>query len=124
MVWEVIRVFNDSFCGEVLYENSNYKTPNSIRREIKIQKSFELKNRQEQKEERNFKDAFVKSVEMEDPVGEVFDDEKIQEVTKKSKTIKKIDRTILKKRKKNVSKKKLTKKLKVFDESMDVDDKI
>lgn len=73
MVLEIIRIFNGSFCGQVLYENPHYKTPNSIRRDIKIKKSFEVKNRQEQKEERVVKEAFIKSVEFEDPVGNVFD---------------------------------------------------
>lgn len=121
MVWEIIRVFEGSFCGEVLYENPVYKTPNSVRRDLKIKKSFEVKNRQEQKDERIVKEAFVKSVKIDDPVGDVFDTEKIDEVISKSKAIKEIDHAILKKRKRNFTKKKLSKKIKLTAENMEVD---
>ncbi|KAI1728967.1 brix domain-containing protein [Ditylenchus destructor] len=77
MVLEVIRIFDGSFHGSVLYDNPDYKPPNSIRRELKLQKATEFSQKQEQKESAKIKDAMVKNTiagakEL-DPVGELFD---------------------------------------------------
>lgn len=39
MVLEIIRIFDGSFEGSVLYDNPNYVSPNTIRSEIKKKQS-------------------------------------------------------------------------------------
>uniref|UniRef100_A0A183CCV6 Ribosome biogenesis protein BRX1 homolog n=1 Tax=Globodera pallida TaxID=36090 RepID=A0A183CCV6_GLOPA len=72
-VLQPIRLFENSFCGTVLYDNPVYQTPNAIRRQIKLQKAGELRLRQGQREERKVKERAIRDVKMEDPLGEVFD---------------------------------------------------
>ncbi|KAL3081890.1 hypothetical protein niasHT_037068 [Heterodera trifolii] len=109
-VLQLIRLFDNSFCGAVLYDNPNYQTPNAIRRQIKLQKAAEFKQRQGQKEEGKVKERMIKEVEMEDPLGEVFDteekmeeEEKTEEKEGKKKRVnaaKALEKRILKKNKK------------------------
>lgn len=72
-VLELIRVFDGSFKGMVLYDNIAYQTPNAIRRQIKLQKAVELTQRQDQKTEGKVKQQMISEIKMEDPIGEIFD---------------------------------------------------
>jgi len=72
MVLEVIKIFSDSFHGSVLYDNPNYKSPNNIRRDIKLKQAIDHQLKQEQSVARKVKQEMVKSVKLEDPVGEIF----------------------------------------------------
>lgn len=74
---QLIRIFDGSFCGTVLYDNPDYQSPNLIRRQLKMQKAIELKQKQEQKEEREIKEHMLRQVKLEDPIGELFDTDKI-----------------------------------------------
>jgi len=73
LVLEIIRVFDGSFCGSVLYDNPTYKSPNAIRRELKIQKAVEGIEKIGQKQSTKLKEEMIKQVKIEDTVGEVFD---------------------------------------------------
>ena len=100
-----IRIFDGSFCGTVLYDNPEYQSPNLIRRHLKFQKALELKQRQEQKEERAVKEEMVRAVKLDDPIGEIFDtDQRMEEeadedekpvVRKKKKAAKLVEMQIL-----------------------------
>lgn len=76
MVLEIIRIFDGSFRGTVLYDNPKYQTPNAVRRVLKMQGASKYDNRQAQKESGKVKDEFIRNVKIEDPVGEVFDTDK------------------------------------------------
>lgn len=39
MVLEIVRIFDGSFEGSVLYDNPNYVSPNTVRSEIKKRRS-------------------------------------------------------------------------------------
>uniref|UniRef100_A0A915EKF9 Ribosome biogenesis protein BRX1 homolog n=1 Tax=Ditylenchus dipsaci TaxID=166011 RepID=A0A915EKF9_9BILA len=107
MVFEIIRVFDGSFCGTVMYENPTYKTPNSVRREIKLKKADEYAQRVAQKQSGKVKEKMIRSVKMADPVGEVFDTD-LKEVQGKGKAGALLDRQILKKKKQRKAKAKKT----------------
>lgn len=72
-VLELVRVFEGSFKGSILYDNLNYISPNEIRRRLKAERANKQNIKIEQKECIAFKDEFVSSVKLEDPVGEIFD---------------------------------------------------
>lgn len=64
----VIKVFNGSFSGDVLYENPAYKSPNAYRTEMK----FAAANRYKAKAEKNARKAAVENVPKEDELDEIF----------------------------------------------------
>lgn len=76
MVLEIIRIFDASFSGTVLYDNPDYESPNAIRRKFKLESASKYENRQMQKRAEEIKEEMIKNVKMEDPVGEVFDTNK------------------------------------------------
>jgi len=68
MVLEVVRLFAGSFHGEVLYDNPHYVAPNARRREMKLAKAAEHRQRQSQKEQQRVKEERIKEVRMEEPL--------------------------------------------------------
>lgn len=108
-VLELIKVFDGSFNGAVLYENPEYVTPNLIRRRLKLEKASKQHNRLEQKECTKVKDDFVRAVKFEDPIGNVFDtdnkDAPMEEVKVEDHVAAKLDKIILKKGKQSKKKK-------------------
>uniref|UniRef100_A0A914EGD1 Ribosome biogenesis protein BRX1 homolog n=1 Tax=Acrobeloides nanus TaxID=290746 RepID=A0A914EGD1_9BILA len=99
MVLEIIRIFDGPFSGTVLYDNPDYITPNTIRKQLKLKAAGKYENRQMQKQEAEIKEDMIQSVKIEDPVGEVFDTNK--EIVGKSAYLlsKEIDRPKSKKKK-------------------------
>nr|CAD2185143.1 unnamed protein product [Meloidogyne enterolobii] len=101
-VLQLIRIFDGSFCGAVLYDNPEYLSPNHFRRQLKLQKAAEFNLKNQQKEEQKIKEKIIREVKLDDPIGEVFntksednknnDDEnmeedKVEEEKKKKKEI-------------------------------------
>ncbi|VDN27308.1 unnamed protein product, partial [Gongylonema pulchrum] len=76
LVLEVIRVFDGSFEGSVLYDNPDYVSPNTIRREIKKKHSNKYILKKQAEMGRQAKLAELAAVELPDPVGEIFDTER------------------------------------------------
>lgn len=104
MVWEIIRIFDGSFGGQVLFSNPTYKTPNAVRRELKLSKAIAFTQRQDQKVEAQEKEKFIRSVPIEDPVGELFDTAAAEEAKKASFAAREVERAILKKHRKAMPK--------------------
>lgn len=104
MVWEIIRVFDNSFYGSVLYENPNYKDPNTLQRELKAKKALQGIHKQEQKEAGKVKEQVIRSTKILDVVGEVFDTDVVanQNLAGEASVL---DRKILKTRNKDRAKK-------------------
>uniref|UniRef100_A0A8R1TZD5 Ribosome biogenesis protein BRX1 homolog n=1 Tax=Onchocerca volvulus TaxID=6282 RepID=A0A8R1TZD5_ONCVO len=96
MVLEIIRIFDGSFEGSVLYDNPNYVSPNTVRSEIKKRHSHKYIMKKLDEQARRMKLTEQATVKMPDPVGEVFDTER-RFVNPRAKEIKRI---IEKKRKK------------------------
>ncbi|EFO27670.1 brix domain-containing protein [Loa loa] len=101
MVLEIIRIFDGSFEGSVLYDNPNYVSPNTVRSEIKKKQSNKYIMKKLVEEARGVKLAEQAAVKMPDPVGEVFDTERMI-VNPRAKEIKRI---IEKKKKKKTKSK-------------------
>ena len=72
-VLQLIRIFDGSFCGSVLYDNPEYLSPNHFRRQLKLQKAAEFRLKKEQKEQQQVKEKIIREVKFDDPIGEVFD---------------------------------------------------
>lgn len=68
MVLEVVRLFAGSFHGEVLYDNPHYVAPNARRRELKLAKAAEHRQRQGQKEQQRVKEERIRETRMEEPL--------------------------------------------------------
>ncbi|KAL7073417.1 hypothetical protein ACQ4LE_007424 [Meloidogyne hapla] len=71
-VLQLIRIFDGSFCGSVLYDNPEYLSPNHFRRQLKLQKATEFRLKKEQKEEQEIKEEIIREVKLDDPIGEIF----------------------------------------------------
>ncbi|PAV88099.1 hypothetical protein WR25_09109 [Diploscapter pachys] len=101
-VLELIRIFDGSFEGAVLYDNPDYVSPNQKRAELRKMKKSEHLTRVINRKAYNEKTKFLnEAVEQtyEDPIGEVFDTENLPKLEgKAAKIVQKID----KKRKKKV----------------------
>ncbi|KAM3722870.1 Ribosome biogenesis protein [Dirofilaria immitis] len=76
MVLEIIRIFDGSFEGSVLYDNPNYVSQNTIRSEIKKKHSQKYAMKKLVEKSRGMKLAEHATVKMPDPVGEVFNTER------------------------------------------------
>ncbi|VDN06831.1 unnamed protein product [Thelazia callipaeda] len=94
MVLEIIRVFDGSFEGSVLYDNPHFVSPNKIRSEIKKNQSNKYMMKKLAEKCRSIKLAEQAAVKLPDPVGEIFDTER----TFANPQTKKIKRIIEKKR--------------------------
>lgn len=57
MVLEIIRIFDGPFSGSVLYDNPDYITPNTIRKQLKLKAAGKYENRQMQKQEAEIKEV-------------------------------------------------------------------
>ncbi|CAJ0579646.1 unnamed protein product, partial [Mesorhabditis spiculigera] len=74
-VLELIRIFNGSFEGAVLYDNPNYEAPNDKRRMLKIVNQNKYVNKKLHEKVQVEKDISTKAVlkeKVEDPAGEIF----------------------------------------------------
>nr|CAD2168146.1 unnamed protein product [Meloidogyne enterolobii] len=71
-VLQLIRIFDGSFCGAVLYDNPEYLSPNHFRRQLKLQKAAEFNLKNQQKEEQKIKEKIIREVKLDDPIGEIF----------------------------------------------------
>ncbi|KAL4003893.1 Brix domain family protein [Acanthocheilonema viteae] len=101
MVLEIIRIFDGSFEGSVLYNNPNYVSPNAVRSEIKKKQSHKYVTKKLIEKQRGIKLAERATVKIPDPVGEIFDTERML-MDPRAKQIKRI---IEKKRKKKMKSK-------------------
>uniref|UniRef100_A0AAF5RXL5 Ribosome biogenesis protein BRX1 homolog n=1 Tax=Wuchereria bancrofti TaxID=6293 RepID=A0AAF5RXL5_WUCBA len=101
MVLEIIRIFDGSFEGSVLYDNPNYVSPNTVRSEIKKKQSHKYVMKKLAEKAHGIKLAKQAAVKMPDPVGEVFDTERMLGNPR----AKEIKRIIEKKRKKKTKSK-------------------
>ncbi|CAJ0943207.1 unnamed protein product, partial [Mesorhabditis belari] len=80
-VLELIRVFNGSFEGAVLYDNPNYESPNDKRRVLKLAHQNKYANRKLNEKMQDAKEIEVKAAlkeKVEDPAGEIFNTEALQ----------------------------------------------
>lgn len=57
MVLEIIRIFDGSFNGTVLFDNPDYVTPNTVRKQIKLQAAGKYENKQMQKKAQEVKEV-------------------------------------------------------------------
>ncbi len=76
MVLEIIRIFNGSFEGSVIYDNPTYKSPNIIRRQAKLASAgryMQNKSAQESLKERKEKASTSYPI---DPLDAMFDTSK------------------------------------------------
>ncbi|CAG9530138.1 unnamed protein product [Cercopithifilaria johnstoni] len=101
MVLEIIRIFDGSFEGSVLYDNPNYISPNAVRNEIKKKRSHKYVMKKLVEKARGIKLAEQAAVKICDSVGEIFDTERML-LDPRAKEIKRI---IEKKRKKKTKSK-------------------
>ncbi|MFH4981072.1 hypothetical protein AB6A40_007781 [Gnathostoma spinigerum] len=76
MVLEIIRIFDGSFGGAVLYDNPKYTSPNLIRRMRKLDGQTKYVARKENEKGAAARKAELASFPLPDPVGEVFDTDK------------------------------------------------
>lgn len=80
-VMDIIRIFDGSFEGSVLYDNPEFESPNTKRRIVKLAKQQKYMDRKMDKEARKQKDEVVKQFiaeKEEDPAGEIFNTEKVK----------------------------------------------
>uniref|UniRef100_A0A1I7X879 Ribosome biogenesis protein BRX1 homolog n=1 Tax=Heterorhabditis bacteriophora TaxID=37862 RepID=A0A1I7X879_HETBA len=76
-VLETIRIFAGSFDGTVLYDNPDYESPNTHRREIKLAKRGKYIEKELHHKMTTAKNQIIKEIQsekVEDPVGEMHDD--------------------------------------------------
>lgn len=64
-VLEIIRIFDGSFCGSTLYENTKYITPNELRRAAKVKMQSKYVKRAEAKNKKESKDMSMPADELE-----------------------------------------------------------
>ncbi|VDK80746.1 unnamed protein product [Litomosoides sigmodontis] len=100
MVLEIIRIFDGSFEGSVLYDNPNYISPNTVRSEIKKKQSRKYEVKKLVEKARGIKLAEQAAVKIPDPVGEIFDTERML-IDPRAKEIKRIIENKRKKKSKN-----------------------
>ncbi|VDK19382.1 unnamed protein product [Anisakis simplex] len=73
MVLELIRIFEGSFEGAVLYDNPDYVSPNIVRRQLKKTGADKYVQRKIVEQGRKERLEAIKAVQLPDPVGEIFD---------------------------------------------------
>uniref|UniRef100_A0A0N5AD32 Ribosome biogenesis protein BRX1 homolog n=1 Tax=Syphacia muris TaxID=451379 RepID=A0A0N5AD32_9BILA len=76
LVLEIIRIFEGSFEGTVLYDNPNYVSPNTVRQKLKKTNAEKYINRKLTEKAREEKQAKFDAVPRPDPVGEIFNTDK------------------------------------------------
>ncbi len=72
MVLELIKIFDGSFGGPVLFENATYVTPNQLRKEVKVARSGKYQDHVEQKLSLNQRKANLGVLSKADPYEAVF----------------------------------------------------
>lgn len=102
LVLELIRIFDGSFEGSVLYDNPNYVSPNKIRQQLKRSNANKYIDRKNFKKARMEREAELDAVPKPDPLGELFDTDKVINAPAAKKLKKIIEK---KKRKRNKLKK-------------------
>ncbi|KHN79633.1 Ribosome biogenesis protein BRX1 -like protein [Toxocara canis] len=106
MVLELVRIFEGSFEGAVLYDNPDYVGPNVLRRQMKKLTADKYSIKQDVKKGQKERRAAIDAVPLPDPVGEVFDTErKVNDPEAKQ-----LQRTIERKRRKVKKKKNMQNK--------------
>lgn len=76
-VLDTIRLFDGSFGGSTLFQNTNYVTPNAVRRQAKLRAQGKYVARQQGQRDREFKQS--KNPMPLDPLERAFDDDQDQE---------------------------------------------
>uniref|UniRef100_A0A0M3HQK3 Ribosome biogenesis protein BRX1 homolog n=2 Tax=Ascaris TaxID=6251 RepID=A0A0M3HQK3_ASCLU len=102
MVLELVRIFEGSFEGAVLYDNPDYVGPNLLRRQLKKATAHKYTMRKEVQKGQKERRMAIDAVPLPDPVGEIFDtDRKVEDPRAKE-----VKRMIERKRKR-IKKKKI-----------------
>ncbi|VDD88284.1 unnamed protein product [Enterobius vermicularis] len=96
VVMELICILDGSFEGAVLYDNSNYVSPNMIRRQFKKKALDKYVARKNSKLARKERAEALNAAQMPDPLGEIFNTDRVVTAPK----AKKLRRIIEKKRRK------------------------